>query len=335
MGADAPNSLGSGAAQLLIGSAATVDLNGNDLTIVECFGGGTITDTASTAGTSTLTLLLSATSTGETGTNFIDGPHRNIAVVYGGQGDSGTAWELLTSNGAYTGGTMIDANTLVWLGWGGVTGTISGNVVNNGQFDFAPATTLTFNGMISGSGTVGIGAYWGNGVVILTAANTYSGATYVGAGTLDVTGSLAGGTVFVQAGGTLSGSGTVGDVSVQGGVLSAGNGSPGVLTTGNLTLDSYSQLAVTINGGTAGTGYSQVQANGSVNLGGSTLNLTGTGAASSSGPIVLIQSTGGVTGTFAGLAEGATVTYQGTTYQITYQYNPAGGTGTDVALVPV
>ena len=40
-------------------------------------------------------------------------------------------------------------------------------------------------------------------------------------------------------------------------------------------------------------------------------------------------------GTFAGLAEGATVTYQGTTYHISYDYNPNGGTGTDVALVPV
>ena len=42
-----------------------------------------------------------------------------------------------------------------------------------------------------------------------------------------------------------------------------------------------------------------------------------------------------MTGTFAGLAEGATVTYQGTTYHISYDYNPSGGTGTDVALVPV
>ncbi len=52
------------------------------------------------------------------------------------------------------------------------------------------------------------------------------------------------------------------------------------------------------------------------------------------GAFVLIESTGGVSGTFAGLPEGATVTYQGTTYHISYDYNPNGGVGDDVALIP-
>jgi hypothetical protein len=50
---------------------------------------------------------------------------------------------------------------------------------------------------------------------------------------------------------------------------------------------------------------------------------------------LLITSTAGASGTFAGLPQGVTVTYQGVTYQISYDYNRNGGTGTDVALIPV
>ena len=117
--------------------------------------------------------------------------------------------------------------------------------------------------------------------------------------------------------------------------ITPGSGGPSILTTGNLTLYSGTQFVVAIDGGTAGMGYSQTQVNGQAYLGGATLAPTGSGAGSGSGPIVLITSTGGVTGGFAGLPQGATVTYQGVTYQISYDYNPNGGTGNDVALIPM
>ena len=64
----------------------------------------------------------------------------------------------------------------------------------------------------------------GDGAVILTAANDYSGATAIRAGTLLVNGSLAGaGLVTVSAGATLGGGGSAGAVTVDdGGVLAPG-----------------------------------------------------------------------------------------------------------------
>jgi autotransporter-associated beta strand protein len=334
MGANAPDSLGSGSAFLDVCFTGVVDLNGNNLTVGELTSdqqGGTVTDTSSTPGTSTLTLLVAASNGNSTTVAITDGPYRHVALVLGQLGSTGTFAEYLLSTNTYTGGTTIGPDTMLWLGYGGNTGTILGNVLDNGQLLFAPATTIVFSGVISGSGEVDVDAYWGNGMVVLAGVNTVSGGTAVYAGTLDVTGSLTGGPLTVY-GGTLSGDGTLGDVSVQGGSFTPGDGGTGTLITGNLTLNSGTQYVVAINGGTAGTGYTQTQANGQVWLGGATLVLTGGGGGS--GAIVLIQSTCGISGTFAGLPEGATVTYQGQVYQISYDYNPNGGAGDDVALVP-
>ena len=55
--------------------------------------------------------------------------------------------------------------------------------------------------------------------------------------------------------------------------ISPGDGAtePGILTAdGDVTLNSVSTLDVALNGTTAGTGYDQLNATGSVSLGGST-----------------------------------------------------------------
>ena len=234
---------------------------------------------------------------------------------------------------------MIGPGTSLVIGYAGTTGTIEGNVVDNGQLSFDPASAIVFGGTISGSGSVGIGSFGPDGSVTLTGDNSYTGGTWIGStlivGNANALGSSAGSvTIFY---GTLDLNGynvTVGNVVGYAGTITPGNGGPSILTTGDLTIYSGMQYVAEIDGSTAGTGYSQVQANGEVYLGGATLVLTGAGAGSGS-PIVLITSTGGVEGTFAGLPQGATVTYQGVTYQISYDYNPNGGTGTDVALVPV
>jgi|GEM_PF-3451688 len=74
----------------------------------------------------------------------------------------------------------------------------------------------------------------GNGLMMLTATNTYSGPTLVSAGTLVVNGRLSAGTVTVT-GGTLGGTGFVNAALINGGRLSPGN-SVGTMTVGNLTL---------------------------------------------------------------------------------------------------
>ncbi len=339
IGTSASNSLGGGL-EVLVTEGGTLDMNGNNLTAAGLLGGlgGTVTDNSATPGTSTLTLVLPPSYMDYTTSAIADGAHRSISVVVDAQAADSPV-EIFMASDTYTGGTVIGPGTDLYIGYAGTTGTIEGNVVDNGQLLIDPATPMVFAGAITGSGEVAIASFGPNGSVTLTADNSYTGGTWVGGtlvvGNANALGSSAGQvTIFY---GTLNLNGldvSVGAVVGYYGTLTPGGGT-GILTTGDLTLYSGMTYVTAINGGTAGTGYSQSVADGAVYLGGATLVLTGSGAAASSGPIVLIQSTGGVTGTFAGLAEGATVTYQGTTYQITYQYNPNGGTGNDVALVPV
>ncbi|MEX1115377.1 MAG: autotransporter-associated beta strand repeat-containing protein, partial [Akkermansiaceae bacterium] len=77
----------------------------------------------------------------------------------------------------------------------------------------------------------------GSGTMVLAAANTYSGATLVEAGTLVVTGSIAtNSTVTVENSAILSGTGTVGPTVLNAGATIAPGLSPGTLTiNGDLT----------------------------------------------------------------------------------------------------
>jgi len=109
---------------------------------------------------------------------------------------------ILSGDNTYTGGTIISAGTLQ-LGNGGTSGSILGDVVNNGTFAINRSDTYTFSGVISGTGSF---AQIGPGTTILTAANTYSGGTAINGGVLAVAadanlGAAAGGLAF--GGGTL------------------------------------------------------------------------------------------------------------------------------------
>ena len=87
---------------------------------------------------------------------------------------------ILTGANTYSGGTTIAAGTLQ-LGDGGTTGSIVGNVVDNGTLAFDRSDAVTFPGAISGTGSV---SQIGPGSTTLTAANSYSGGTLLAAGTL-------------------------------------------------------------------------------------------------------------------------------------------------------
>ena len=60
---------------------------------------------------------------------------------------------VLAGDDAYTGGTTISAGTLQ-LGHGGAAGGIVGDVTDNGTLAFDRSDTMTFAGVISGSGGV-------------------------------------------------------------------------------------------------------------------------------------------------------------------------------------
>lgn len=140
-----------------------------------------------------------------------------------GAGDlikDGTGTLTLTGSNTYTGGTTIAAGTLQ-LGDGGATGSIVGDVLDNGRLIFNRSDSITFAGVISGTGSL---SQIGTGTTTLTGANSYAGGTTIAAGTLRVSsnanlGVAAGGVSFD--GGTLN---TTADMTSGRDVVFAGIG---------------------------------------------------------------------------------------------------------------
>ncbi|HVK14058.1 MAG TPA: Ig-like domain-containing protein [Gemmataceae bacterium] len=177
----------------------------------------------------------------------------------------------------------------------------------------------------------------GAGRLGLSADNTYTGATLVNAGILEVNGSQAGSPVTV-AGGTLIGSGTVGLLTMVSGAVGPGDQffmPPVALRAGNTALNGGTftpRLFGPGGGPTSPLSADQLAVTGTVSLTGATLTPTHVGGAAAAGQTYRIIDNDGsdaVTGTFAGLPEGATVTVGGQAYTITY----IGGDGNnDVVL---
>ena len=81
----------------------------------------------------------------------------------------------LTGDNTYTGGTTVTEGELR-LGDGGTSGSIVGDVVNNGTLTFIRSDAVSFAGVVSGNGTL---VQLGPGALSLTGANTYTGVTTV------------------------------------------------------------------------------------------------------------------------------------------------------------
>ncbi|QDT84252.1 LamG-like jellyroll fold domain-containing protein [Gimesia chilikensis] len=192
----------------------------------------------------------------------------------------------------------------------------------------AISTSATFAGDISGDGSLTIA---GAGEVILSGSSTFTGATNVQDGVLKVEGTLATSEVIVATGATLGGSGSISaPVTINADAALVPGSSPGVLSTGDLTLDADADLNVEINGTTAGSEYDQIQVTGEVDLTGATLNISSSFTAAAGDQFLLIDNddVDAVTGNFVGLAEGTLFSFNGNQVYITYQ----GGDGNDVVL---
>ena len=183
---------------------------------------------------------------------------------------SGAGTLTLTNDSTYSGGTTISTGTLQ-LGNGGTTGSVAGNIVDNAALIFNRSDTLTYGGVISGSGTLNQA---GPGTLILTGANTFTGGTTVSGGTLLVgdighPGASIVGDVMVDPGSTLGGHGMVfGSIINVGGTVVPG-GSIGVLTVaGNYIQATNGSLTIEVSPGAA----SQLKVGGAANLAG-TLSL--------------------------------------------------------------
>jgi len=186
-----------------------------------------------------------------------------------------TGGGILTLSGAntFTGNTAINAGVVNagvsevagTTGPFGVPATVNGSIAfgggtlqysANNHFDYSgrfatsgnepisidtAGQTVTFGtALTSSGGTLTLTNSTGSGKLILTAANTYSGATTNNGGTLAVNGSLAG-NVVVNSGGLLGGNGTISGTVIinSGGGLAPGNG-VGTNTVGSLTLNAGS-----------------------------------------------------------------------------------------------
>ncbi|MDR6842178.1 autotransporter-associated beta strand repeat-containing protein [Pseudoxanthomonas sacheonensis] len=264
------------AANLVIGNGSTLRYTGSGdttnrlftlsagTTFIESSGTGAVvfTDTGPVTlqtNNAARTIALGGTNTGN---NTLAGSIGNAGtgVTTLAKNDSGT-W-VLTGNNTFTGNTTINDGNLV-IGNGGTTGNAgAGNVIVN-----APTSTLSINrsdafnftGTLSGPGTL---AQIGTGTTILTSAGNTIGATTIGAGTLQVNGSLSTSTIGMSGTSALTVNGTV---QAAGGTAATFTGDAGAST-------------ININGillanGNLGGGSDVVNVAGTLNTGVAALNL--------------------------------------------------------------
>jgi len=296
-------------------------------------------------------------------TGEISGPGGLVKTCPGGltlSGDNGFAGAVQILNGSLTlgqpkalgligGGTFMSAGTTLVLNFTGdleeaflslasqlsitTTNVIRGQVElpNSGtSFSAGAGRQLTLAGILTGAGSP---LFQGGGTFIITGTNDCAGETLVQNSALFVNGRSTTGDLSVNSAGVLGGTGVIGRVSIGNtGTLNPG-ASPGVLSSGNLSLFSSSIFLAEINGLNPGTQYDQMNVTGTVSLSGGMLAL-----ALGFTPIIgttftLIENDGAdaVLSPFAGLPEGATFLTNGLTFRISY----LGGSGNDVTITRV
>ena len=214
----------------------TFDTNGFNTTLGQGIGGGGFTK----VGAGTLTFSLSNSYAG--GTTVSGG-----TLALSGSGNLG-----LNSNAVSVSGGTLDLGTFTIIQNGGVHltgGTIqNGTLSSSGTFDLQ-AGTVSAN--LAGSGALTKST---TGTVILAGTDSYTGATTINAGTLEVDGSITGtSSVTINAGGALTGTGLVDPLTVtfaSGATFAPGTvGVPGTSMTiaGNLVLQSGANYSVYVN----------------------------------------------------------------------------------------
>ena len=264
-----------GAGIFLSGVQANIGVSSGNLTYANTIGGTGITvggtNTAiNKTGLGTLTL---------SGTNTFTG---NVDISAGTVSIAGTAnlGNVANDVSIANGGTLaVTATTTLANGR-------DFKLAGSTTIDIAAATTTTLQGVIADGASAGTLNKNGAGTLLLSATNTYTGATNVNTGTLragsaaafgaSTTFSVASGATldlngFSQTFGALSGEGTVtGANSTISMAFAPGNGTPGTSMTvnGSLVLAAGAQYMVSINPATS----SFATVTGGATLGGSTVN---------------------------------------------------------------
>jgi autotransporter-associated beta strand protein len=189
--------------------------------------------------------------------------------------------QTLSGVNTYTGNTAINSGASLILAGSGQLGggNYAGTITNNGSFVYASSATQTISGVISGSGSLTQTALPSGspvGTLILTAANTYTGATTVDAGTLAITnaGALGSGTAgtTVNTGGTLdlrNVTGVAEPITLAGGTLATSTGTSSV--TAPISISGASTVDVvgtqlTLEGVISGSGSLEKEGSGTLIL---------------------------------------------------------------------
>jgi autotransporter-associated beta strand protein len=143
--------------------------------------------------------------------------------TYAGATTVSSGLVILAGDNANAGGTNIASGSRLQVGNAGTTGSITGNITDNGALTFFRTDALSFGGAISGAGVV---QQSGGGILTLTGANTYTGGTTIGSGLINFASAASFGTgaITLTGGGLQWASGTSTDISSRLAALGSGGG---------------------------------------------------------------------------------------------------------------
>jgi autotransporter-associated beta strand protein len=382
-GGNATLNLSSAAFAVFAQSNDAEHMNGNCVGGTGAFSSQIDFQGSSSAGDGTFTAVGGSTS-GEAGAfillNGIATANNATFIITGGMGAGLTATQLFLMDSATAANAKITANGGVDGSNGGAivftkkskggaaTITLNGNAVLDITMHNTPGVTIgslagagsvllgantltigsnnqstTFSGVIEGTGGV---TTIGTGTLTLSGVNTYTGATTVGAGVLNLankTGSATGAGAVNVTSGTLGGKGiiagatTIGTGSGAGAFLAPALGSnkQSTLTIQSaITFNSDATYTCTFKAKKNTAKTDKVLANG-VTINGAILNLLGQtqGSLKRGLRLTLISntSTNPISGTFSNLPDGGIVTINGNNFQASYE----GGDGNDLTLTVV
>jgi T5SS/PEP-CTERM-associated repeat protein/autotransporter-associated beta strand protein len=251
------------------------------------FGGGTLQFSSDN------TVDYSSRFDGSGGQTFkLDTNGRDVTLASGIAGAGSTLEKLgdgtliLTGNNTFTGLSTVSEGTLQ-IGDGAGSGSVDGNIQNDATLAFDRSGSLTYGGVISGTGTL---VNQGPGTVSLTGANTFTGDTLLQAGTLSLGNSAAlgtGGTISFGGGALQFTAANTSDLSAR---FSTADNQAYKIDTNGQTVALASHL--TSSGGSfekLGTGILTLSGANTfaagTTLSAGTLSLDSTGALGSAGPI--------------------------------------------------